>query len=153
MIGQTPVAFHESDGRWKKRNPMRSTLLCSLIILALLGCGGINMRGNLDESITQYNDFLRKHMLDAASLFTTETLAREFEARAAAAKGMRMIDYRIVGVKYDGAKGEAEARVEIDYYSLSTYRMKTLTDNQKWAYLEERGSKRWRLTSSLPEFK
>jgi hypothetical protein len=132
---------------------MRPTLLCSLIILALLGCGGFNMRGNLDESITQYNDLLRKHMLDAASLFTTEALAREFEARAAAAKNMKMIDYRIVAVKYDEKKGEAEARVEIDYYSLSTYRMKTLTDNQKWTYLEERGSKQWRLTSPLPEFK
>lgn len=132
---------------------MRSSLLCSLIILALLGCGGFNVRGKLDESITQYNDLVRKHMLDAASLFTTETVAREYEARAAAAKGMRMIDYRIVAVKYDEKKNEAEARVEIDYYSLATYRMKTLTDNQKWAYLEERGSKQWRLTSPLPEFK
>lgn len=132
---------------------MRSTLLCSFIILALLGCGGFNMRGKLDESITQYNDLLRKHMLDAASLFTTEALAREFQARAEAAKGMRMVDYRIVAVQYDEKKNEAEARVEIDYYSLSTFRMKTLTDNQKWAYLEDRGSKHWRLTSPLPEFK
>ena len=152
MIGHAPVAFHKSDGRWKKRNPLRATLLCSLIILALLGCGSFNLRRNLDESITQYNDLLRKNMLDAASRFTTETLAREFEARAEAAKGMKMLDYRIVAVKYDEKKSEAEARVEIDYYSLSTFRMKTLTDNQKWAYLEERGSKRWRLTSPLPEF-
>jgi len=153
MIGHAPVAFHESEGRWKKRNPLWAPLLCLLIIFALLGCGSFNIRGKLDESITQYNDLLRKHMLDAASHFTTETVAREFEARAEAAKGVKVIDYRIVAVKYDEKKSEAEARVEIDYYSLATLRMKTLTDNQKWVYLEEQGSKRWRLTSPLPEFK
>lgn len=152
MMGDAPIAFHELNGQCKK-NSLRLTLLCSFIILALLGCSGFNIRGKLDESITQYNDLLQKHRLDEARRFTTETLGREFEARVEAAKGTRMVDYRVVAVKYDEKKSEAEARIEIDYYSLSTFRMKTLTDNQKWVYLEERGSKKWRLTSPLPEFK
>ena len=76
-----------------------------------------------------------------------------FSARVRAAKNMRVVDYRITGVKLDEQKAEAEVRVEIDYYTLSAYRLKTLVDTQKWAYVDQGGAKQWRLVSLLPEFK
>jgi hypothetical protein len=134
------------------RGNILTVLLGVLIIIALSACGTYNLRGKLDQSINQYNDLLRGHKLDAASVFAIETLSKEFSARAEAAKNMRMVDYRIVAMKYDEKKGEAEVQVEIDYYTFSTFRLKTVVDNQKWAYLEEKGTKQWRLTSLLPEF-
>jgi hypothetical protein len=132
---------------------MRTVLLGALIIFSLSACGSYNIRGKLDQSVTRYNDLVRGLKLDAAGVFASETLWKEFSARAEAARNIRMVDYRIVAVKYDEKKSEAEVRVEIDYYSLSAYRLKTLVDVQKWAYLEEGGTKQWRLTSLLPEFR
>jgi len=135
-----------------KEDNMRISVLLAFII-TLVACSAQSMRGNFEMSINQYSELVRKHNLDAASLFTTEALAEEFRARVKAAKNMRVVDYRIVGTKYYEEKGEAEAQVEIDYYTLATYRLKTLVDVQKWAYLDEGGKKQWRLTSLLPEFR
>ncbi len=132
---------------------MRTAFPAILVILLLSACGSYNIKGKLDQSVNQYNDQLRGQKLDAASLFVSEPLAKEFGARVEAARKVRIIDYRIMSMRYDEKKGEAEVKVEIDYYSLSTYLMKTLVDVQKWAYLEEGGTRKWRLASLLPEFK
>ena len=84
--------------------------------------------------------------------FASESIAQEFSARVKAAKNIKVIDHRIVRVGYDEKNGTAQVEVEIDYYSLSSYRMKTLLDIQKWAYVTENGFKHWRLTSLFPKF-
>ena len=61
-------------------------------------------------------------------------------------------DYRIKNIKYDEKKKEAEVKVEIDYYKLSTSRLKTVIDDQKWTYQGKEGKGRWRLMSLLPDF-
>ena len=144
------MQLYELSDRRKRWNALLLILFC---FIAVTGCSSLNMREKLDESINQYNDLLRRRMMGEASHFTVDSLRREFEARAKASEGSRIADYRVVDVKFDKEKSEAEARVEIDYYSLSTFRMKTLTDTQKWAFLGEGGSKKWRLMSPLPEFK
>lgn len=132
---------------------MRTALLLALVIsMTLIACTQ-NIRGELEKSLDQYGELVRKNKMDLASSFTTEALMEEFSARVRAAKNMRVVDYRVAGVKFDEQKGEAEVRAEIDYYTLSAYRLKTLVDTQKWAYVEEGGKKQWRLVSLLPEFK
>jgi len=147
------IASHFLNNLWNKGCAMRTILLGALIVLSLTACGSYNMRAKMDESVTQYNNLLRTQKLDAAGLFVSGTLAKEFAARAEAARKVRILDYRILATRYDEKENEAEVKVEIDYYSLSTYRMKTLVDVQKWAYREEGGTRQWRLTSLLPEFK
>ncbi len=147
------TASYFLKGRWNIYCTVCIALLCALIVLSLSACSSYNIRDKMDESVTQYNNLLRSQKIDAASLFASETLAAEFAVRAEAARKVRILDYRILATKYDGTKNEAEVKVEIDYYSLSTFLMKTLVDVQKWAYREEGGAKRWRLTSLLPEFK
>jgi len=132
---------------------MRKSLLWGIIISVTLIACAQNMRGTLEKSLDQYGELVRLNKMDLASSFTTEALMDEFSARARAAKNMRVVDYRVARVKFDEQKAEAEVRVEIDYYTFSAYRLKTLVDTQKWAYVDEGGKKQWRLVSLLPEFK
>jgi len=147
------IKAHFLNQRSGGKDAMRTLLLCALIIFAFTACGTYNIRGKLEQSVNRYNDLVRGHKLDAASLFAAETLSKEFSVRAEGAKNMRIVEYRIVALKYDEEKGEAEVRVEVDYYTQATYKLKTLTDVQRWAYLEEDGKRQWRLMSLLPEFK
>lgn len=137
-----------------KGDKMRNLFLFVIIIILLTACATQDtLRGELIQSVKQYNDMLRWHKLDTAGIFAIDSLSEEFRTRVEAAKNINVVDYRIIGVKYDETKNEAEVRVEIDYYNISSNTLKNLKDNQKWAYVEEAGSKQWRLKSLLPEFK
>ena len=133
---------------------MRTFLLTVFILIVFMACATQEaLRGELMNEVKHYNDMLRWHKLDEAGMFVTGPLSEEFRARVEAAKNINVVDYRIVGMKYDEARNEADVQVEIDYYNISSNILKTLRDAQKWAYLEEAGSKQWRLKSLLPEFK
>jgi hypothetical protein len=55
-------------------------------------------------------------------------------------------------MNYDTQRNEAMVQVEIDYYTLTENRLKSLIDSQKWAYVAEGEIKQWKLMSLLPEF-
>ena len=131
---------------------MKKAFLLAVITMTFIACAQ-GMRAEFEKSMNQYGDLVRVNKMELASSFTTEALMEEFSARVRAAKNIRVVDYRITGVKLDEQKAEAEVRVEIDYYTLSAYRLKTLVDTQKWAYVDQGGAKQWRLVSLLPEFK
>jgi len=109
-------------------------------------------RTEFDDSINRYNKFLSSQSFDGASFFASESIAKEYSARAKAAKKIKIVDNRITRVQYDDQNATAQVEVEMDYYSLSSYKMKTLVDIQKWAYVTEGGFKHWRIMSLLPEF-
>ena len=132
---------------------MRTVLRGVLVVVFVVACAAHSMRGEFEKSVNQYAELVRTHKMDLAGSFTTDALREEFNARAGAAKNMRVVDYRVAGVKFDEQKGEAEVWVEIDYYTLSAYKLRTVADIQKWSYLDEGGIKRWKLVSLLPEFK
>jgi len=128
--------------------------LCGMIILIALAACSTNMAigETFQQSVDQYNKLLSEQEFDTARLFASETLAEEFRVRAKAAKNIKVIDYHIVKARYEESKGVAEVEVEIEYYSLSSYRAKTLIDVQKWAYVIDKGTSQWKLMSLLPEF-
>ncbi|RJQ40541.1 MAG: hypothetical protein C4550_03365 [Nitrospiraceae bacterium] len=135
------------------KNKIRIVFWSMLAAIAFSACmPAMSVRTELDDSINKYNKFLASQSFDAAGFFASESIAKEFSARVKAAKNVKVIDRRIVRVGYDEKNGTAQVEVEIDYYSLSSYRMKTLLDIQKWAYVTESGFKHWRLMSLLPEF-
>jgi hypothetical protein len=133
---------------------IRISLLPVVLVIALGACAPTpsSIREELNESITKYNDLVRWHKLDAAGLFPADAISEEFRARAKAAKNVRVVDYRVVRMNYDTQSNEALVQVEIDYYTLTANRLRSLIDNQKWAYVTENGIKQWKLMSLLPEF-
>lgn len=137
-----------------RRYEMRICLLPAVLAIALVSCAPTqsNIREELNESITQYNDLVRWHKLDAAGVFSADAMSEEFRTRAKAAKNVRLVDYRVVRISYDTQTNEALAQVEIDYYTLTANKLKSIIDTQKWAYVTENGVTQWKLMSLLPEF-
>ncbi len=129
----------------------RASLLWVLLICFLTSCSSVHAK--FQNSLDEYNDMLRWHKLDEASVFVSDALSEDYLARVKAAKNMKIFDYRVLRTKYNEAKNEAEVQVKIEYYVLSTNTLRSLVDVQKWAYVEENGSKQWKLMSLLPEFK
>jgi len=128
-------------------------LFCSLLITAVLvSCNTQSIKADFDKNFKSYNEMLRWHQLEDASLFPSESISAGYRERVKAAKDVAVVDYRVIDIKYDEKKKEAEAKIEIDYYKLSTLSVKTVIDNQKWRYQGKEGKGLWRLMSLLPEF-
>ena len=132
---------------------MRIFFLLLLISVALVSCNmQKTIRADFEKSLKSYNESVRWHHLEVASLFPSDSISREYKERARKANNSAVVDYRIMDVTYDDAKKEAEVKVEMDYYTLSSSTLRTLVDNQKWVYQEKEGIGLWRLISLLPEF-
>jgi hypothetical protein len=127
----------------------KSFFVLVIIALALAGCGA-NMREELRESLDNYNNFLRWNEWGAASVFVPDALRKDFIARAQAARDVRIVDCRAAGTRYDKATNRVSVTVEIEYYSVSSARVKKLRDTEVWVYGKERGRKGWRLISPFP---
>ncbi|HXX56816.1 MAG TPA: hypothetical protein VEI96_02300 [Thermodesulfovibrionales bacterium] len=132
---------------------MKNLLLLFLAAVVLTACSAYLTRVDFDDSLNAYNQALRWHEWDKASSYAADAIHEEFRARAAAARDVRVTDFRIVGENYNAEKRQATAEVEIDYYSVFSYTMKTLRDTQRWMYVDEKGIRGWRLESLPPEFR
>lgn len=132
---------------------MRTFFLSLLIATALVSCATQkNIREDLEKNFKNYNELVRWRQFEDASSYPADSISREYQARLKAAKNVIVVDCRIMNVKYDEKENKAEVKVEIDYYLLSSSRLRTVTDNQKWAYQGKEGKGLWRLMSLLPEF-
>ncbi len=131
---------------------MRIFLLASVAALALCACGP-DLREELDQSLHAYGNMFRWNNLDAAGVFSSNHLRPDFNARIKAAKNARVVDYRMVGERFDKEKRKASVDVEIDYYLLSSASVRTLRDTEEWVFITEKDIKGWRLMSLLPEFR
>jgi hypothetical protein len=131
---------------------MRKSLYLLVLIVALGACSH-NVRDEFDESLKKYNELFRWNELETASLFVAEPLRAEYIVRAKAAKNIRVVDFRVIGSRYDEKKNKASVEVQVDYYFLSVATVKSLRDTQEWAYQGTKGAQRWTLMSQLPEFR
>jgi hypothetical protein len=131
---------------------MRKSLYVLMLVTALGACSH-NVRDQFDESLKKYNDLFRWNELETASVFVADPLRGEYLVRAKAAKNLRVVDFRVIGSRYDEKKNKASVEVQVDYYLLSSATVKTLRDTEEWAYEGEKGAQGWRLMSQLPEFR
>lgn len=132
---------------------MKRFLVLLILAAVLAGCSAARIRSQLDESVDSYNKSLRLLDWETAGLFTAGPISEEFKKRAQASADVQMVDCRVVNTVYDAEKRDAVVDVEIEYYKNFSPVVKTLLDRQKWKYLDEKGTKGWRLTSLIPEFR
>ena len=131
---------------------MRNLIAVLALALALTSCSH-NLREEFDASLSKYNNLLSRNELGAANLLVANSIREEFIDRAAALRDVRLIDYKIMNIRYAEEKHQASVDVEISYYNLYSNKVKSLKDRQEWTYSEENGAKGWRLATMLPEFK
>lgn len=137
---------------------MRNALAAPVLIFtwlaafALLGSCTPNIRDELDRTVEKYNDLIRWNELGTASIFASERIRQEFITRAESQRNVRVIDYKIISVRYDEKLNKATVDVSIQYYLLTTLKAKRVLYSEDWVYVEEQGVKGWKLTSPIPEF-
>jgi len=132
---------------------MKTLFFSLLITVVLISCSTqMSIKAEFEKNFRSYNELVRWHQLEEASLFPADSISAGYRERLKAAKNVAVVDFRVMDIKYDEKKKEAEAKVEIDYYRHSTLSLKTIMDNQKWAYQEKEGKGYWRLMSLLPDF-
>lgn len=132
---------------------MKTLFFSLLLTTVFVSCSTqMSIKAEFEKNFRSYNELVRWHQLEEASLFPADSISAGYRERLKAAKNVAVVDFRILDIKYDEKKKEAEAKVEIDYYRHSTLSLKTVIDNQKWAYQEKEGKGLWRLMSLLPDF-
>jgi hypothetical protein len=132
---------------------MKTLFFLLLLITVLISCSTQrSVRAEFEKNFRSYNELVRWHQLEEASLFPADAISAGYRERLKDAKNVAVVDYRVVDIKYDEQKKEAGAKVEIDYYRLNTLSLKTVIDNQKWTYQEKEGKSLWRLMSLPPDF-
>ncbi len=135
---------------------MRNILFICVLSVIISACSTLtSLREELDGTVIAYNDLLRRGEFNRAKNFVDQSQKEDFEARAKAAKNVKIVDYRIVNADFEAARGEQIVEVEFEYYISPVYMVKTLIDKQKWSYvsIEKEKKKQWRLITTLPEFK
>jgi hypothetical protein len=133
---------------------MSCRLVAIPLLIFIVSCGFQHAaRAEFEESLKGYNDLLCRHDMFMAKNYLKNSLVENYMAMAYAAQDVRIVDCRVLWTRYDEIKGEAEAQVEVEYYTVSTQKVKTVLDTQRWAYTEDKGKRQWRLTSLLPEFR
>ncbi|WP_298433380.1 hypothetical protein [Geobacter sp.] len=135
--------------------PIRRLLLLVLVAVALAGCRNPYLIAErFTDSSREYNRSIRWQEVEQACLtFADGGVKEECLARATAAKGVSVADYRVVSTELDPEKGTATVRMEIDYYILPSTRLKSVQDVQQWRYEEKDGDLRWRIVTPPPEFR
>ncbi len=132
-------------------------VLAALALLSLCACSywrAMNAKEDLEKSSKGYNKMVRWQESEQACLiYVDKALRGQCLARVEAAKGVKIVDYRVKTLEYVKDSKEATATVEMDYYIPPSTRVKTLEDVQKWVYFEKEGDIGWRLVSLFPEFK
>ena len=136
---------------------MRIAIYLLFLILLLLPTGcrttGIALE-QFDRSSRDYNRMVRWEEFAMANIAYVDKGIREaYEKRVEAAKGVKVVDFRIVSYECDPVKGTATVDAEFDYYILPSATVKTVRDTQKWVYREGAEGMGWRLTTLLPEFR
>lgn len=138
------------------RNRSMKIKLLTLIVmlLALTACRTIYGSASVFQKNSEdYNRMLRWQELDkAATTFVTERMQGEYRQRAEAVRDVKIADYRLISQECHPDKGEAEVRIEIDYYRPPSVTLKTVEDVQKWRYVDGGKNGGWRLETLVPEF-
>ena len=132
---------------------MRILFLSLFIAAALVSCATEKSTSEDFGKISMdYNELLRWNRFEDASLYPADTISEKYRERVEMAKNVKIADFRVVNVTLDDKNKKASVKIEIDYYTLSSPKLRTVTDNQRWAYEGEEGKGAWRLMSLLPEF-
>jgi hypothetical protein len=122
----------------------------------LIACSH-NIRDAFDDSFTKYNDVLARNDLRASGLFVADKAKESYITSVNAAKNAKIFEYRIVNKTVSEIDRTARLDVELDYYMLSSNRVKTLRYLQEWIYLEGKVEgkdfKGWKIVTPLPPFK
>ena len=126
------------------------TLLIFLVSPWLITCASFSERGRLD-SFEQTTKRYRLAMLMSAFEQAKYLSASDSPKDPTELNNFHVVSYNLKKIKFSNDKSKAYQTVEIEYYRMDSMRQKVIRDKQEWHYRPE--SKKWALSSGLPQFK
>jgi hypothetical protein len=139
---------------YREKRKVPRHFLSVIMVVVLASCVSQHaVREEFDESLRGYNELRYRNEPFIAGHYVVESLIEKYLSLVHTSKDVRIVDYRILSTTYNEARGEAEAQVEIEYYSVSTQKVKSLLDTQEWVYIKGKEKGQWMLVSLPPEFK
>lgn len=152
LLKGTPGCKGINMSQFIDKSKMRLFLLLLLAVLLVSCATEHSIRADFEKNMKSYNESVRWHQLEDATHFASQSVLGAYRDGLKAARHVVVVDYRVINIQYDEITKKAEAVVEIDYYTSSSARMRTATDNQKWAYEGKGAEGVWRLISPFPAF-
>jgi hypothetical protein len=133
---------------------VRWFLFAVAICACMTGCSMmLKSADKLDERARDYLRMVRWQEVERANLTYVDNKERDTYVKSmAAAKGVKIIDYRIITQECDTDKGTGELRVTYDYLREPSFTVRSVEELQKWRYVEDGTKSGWRLTTPLPNF-
>lgn len=129
-------------------------VLLAVSLLAFSGCTfDYVVKDNFEKTSRSYATMLRWQEFEAAMALVDMPLRDDYRKRIEAAKGIHMLDSRVLSKDCDVKAKRGEVVMELDYTIAPSMTVRTVSDLQKWRYFEEGEKKGWRLESLLPQFK
>lgn len=129
-------------------------VLLTAVLLMLSACNiAYFMKEDFTRTSKTYGRMLRWQEFDSALAYVDAPFRDDYRKRIEAAKGIKVVDMRVLSEECLAEQKKAEVTMELDYYVDPSTTIKTVKDLQKWRYQEDTGQKGWRLETLLPEFK
>jgi len=132
---------------------MRKLFLIAIMTLVLVSCSK-NVKEDFETTFEKYNDALVSSDLRTTFPFVAEkakdAYVRSFDE---ASKIARIFESRIIKKTVDEVGRKARIDVQLDYYLLSSNKVKNLRYVQEWTFIEENKQKNWKVLTPLPEFR
>jgi hypothetical protein len=129
-------------------------VLLALLSFAVSGCTfDYVVKDRFEKTTRSYTTMLRWQEFDAAVPFVDAPLRDDYRKRIEAARGIRILDSRVLSKECNVAAKKGEVVMELDYTINPSTTVKTVTDLQTWRYFDEEQKKGWLVETLLPEFK
>jgi nitrogen fixation-related uncharacterized protein len=130
----------------------RSKILIPIIALLMFGCATFlynSKMGNFEDISKAYEEALLASDFETAyQLIDPEAIKEETGFNKY--KNIKVVDYEVKKSGLSGDNSEIYQIVEIGYYKLGNYILRTLRHKELWKYNEK--NKSWLLKTGLPDF-
>ncbi|MDZ7581581.1 MAG: hypothetical protein U5R30_13460 [Deltaproteobacteria bacterium] len=136
------------------RTPIRCALQLFVCLAMLAGCAvysEMKKQDDFGETSKAYEKMIFWSDFDTADSFRDPQERETHPADSDDFKNVKVTSYSVKKVAVSEDQSEVRQVVEIGYYRVDEVTLKTLRDQQVWAYNPT--AKRWYLKSSLPPFK
>jgi hypothetical protein len=130
----------------------RSKILIPVIALLMFGCATLSYNSKMDsfEGISRaYEKALNASDFETAYQFMDPETIKE-ETGFSKYKNIKIVDYEVKKYDLSDDNSEISQTVEIGYYKLGNYILRTLRHKELWKYDEEKEN--WFLQTGLPDF-
>ncbi len=132
---------------------IKRMLIAVVCCCLLIGCASFSKKAKMKKyglTMDSYETAMRTSELNAVCRFVDPSVMSREDCLNRFGK-IKLVDYKLMDIQVDDESLDVTQEVKVSYHFLSGVRIKDLTYEQTWHYLED--SEKWVLTDGPPQFK